>query len=325
MSKISVVIPVWNAARWVGSTLDSLCAQTHTDFEAIMVDDGSSDDSAEICRRYSDADSRFRLVQQENAGVSAARNRGIEESSGDMLAFLDADDLFPPDSLATMLRLHAETGAGIVAGTYLHTADPEKYCREWPENGGVSAGHEVLPADEAIRIGLYQKRIFNYPGGILYARHVLTGTGAPRFRNCRYEDLDFFYRAFERAGEICVTDAVTCLYRDTPGSFMNRWSDSRLDVLDVTDRIEQHFSGRGARLLKAARDRRFSAHYNMLVEMIRHDVDAPGQAERCMSVIRDLRSDILADPEVRIKNKLGALISYLGTPAIRLISRLSPK
>ncbi|MDE6342460.1 MAG: glycosyltransferase [Muribaculaceae bacterium] len=325
MSKISVVIPVWNAAKWIGSTLDSLGAQTHTDFEAIMIDDGSTDDSAEICRRYCAGDPRFRLVQQVNAGVSAARNRGIEESSGDLLTFLDADDMLPPDSLAVMLRLHDETGAAIVAGRYLRTSDPERLCREWTGKDSATAKHEVAPSDEAIRRGLYQKRIFNYPGGILYAHDVLRGSGAPRFRDCRYEDLDFFYRAFERAGEICVTDAVTCLYRDTPGSFMNSWSASRLDVLDVTDRIERHFSGRDAHLLRAARDRRFSAHYNMLVEMIRHGVGNPEQERRCLSVIRDLRSGILADPEVRIKNKIGALISYLGTPAIRLISRLSPK
>lgn len=323
MSKISVVIPVWNAAKWVGSTLDSIRSQTHDDFEAIMIDDGSTDESAAICMRYCDRDARFRLVRQKNAGVSAARNVGMEHSSGEYISFLDADDMLPPDALGTMLSLHDSTSAEIVAGRYLRTSDPEKDFREWTVDSAVAKRYEVISSDEAIRIGLYQKRMLNYPGGILYRRDILLGEGAPRFRPCRYEDLDFFYRAFERASGICLSDAVTCLYRDTPGSFMNTWSDSRLDVLDVTDRMEEHFKSRGATLLRAARDRRFSAHYNMLVEMTRHRVNNPAQIERCLRVIRSLRSEELSDPDVRIKNRLGALLSYLGAPAIRLISKLT--
>ena len=100
---ISVVIPMYNKAACVGHTLRTVQAQTFSDFEVVVVDDGSTDGSADIVERFDDA--RIRLVRQENAGVSAARNRGIEEAHYDLIAFLDADDEWKPDYLATQVAL----------------------------------------------------------------------------------------------------------------------------------------------------------------------------------------------------------------------------
>jgi glycosyltransferase involved in cell wall biosynthesis len=102
-SAVSVVIPLYNKVRHVGRALDSVLAQTYRDFEVIVVNDGSSDGSADVVGRYSDP--RIRLVHQENAGVSAARNRGIAEARADLIAFLDADDEWLPEHLETVLRL----------------------------------------------------------------------------------------------------------------------------------------------------------------------------------------------------------------------------
>lgn len=134
---------------------------------------------------------------------------------------------------------------------------------------------------------------------------------ALRFLPGRYEDLDLFYRAFERAETICLLDEVVYFYRDNPGSFINTWSPARLDVLNVVDRIEAHYAQGPADLLRAARDRSFSAHFNMLLAMRRAGVDLPEQKARCLNKIKQLRRQELRDPNVRIKNKLGALLSYL--------------
>ena len=100
---ISIVIPLYNKVGSVGRTLCSVLAQTYADYEVIVVDDGSTDGSAEVVRSF--ADNRIRLFTQPNAGVSAARNRGIEMSQGELIAFLDADDEWTPDYLATQMRL----------------------------------------------------------------------------------------------------------------------------------------------------------------------------------------------------------------------------
>lgn len=109
---VSVVIPLYNKVRHIGRALDSVFAQSHQEFEVIVVNDGSTDGSQEVVRKY--ADPRMRLVDQENAGVSAARNRGIAEAKGELVAFLDADDEWLPDHITTVGRLatrHPECGA----------------------------------------------------------------------------------------------------------------------------------------------------------------------------------------------------------------------
>lgn len=103
MTTVSAIIPLYNKVRHVQRAIDSVLAQTHADFELIVVDDGSTDGSAEVVRRR--ADRRIRLVEQENAGVSAARNRGAAEAKCELVAFLDADDRWLPDFLETVLRL----------------------------------------------------------------------------------------------------------------------------------------------------------------------------------------------------------------------------
>lgn len=315
MVAISVIVPVYNADEWLHDALASLQAQSYTDFEVILVNDGSTDESAAICRKYCDLDPRFKLIDQSNAGVSAARNTGIDHARGEWIAFMDADDIMPADAFAVMMTHACRSGAGIVAGGY---------TRGIPGRMPAGNGNSMtVPSDTAILIGLYQMKILNNPWGMLFRSSVFNGENPLRFRHCRYEDLDLFYQAFERTDKVCILDRTVYFYRDTPGSFINTWSEARLDVLDVSDRMTAHMADRSPALLRAAQDRRFSAHFNMLLEMTRHSVDNPMQKKRCIDVIKKQRLKELTDGKVRLKNKLGALLSYLGMPAIRLICRLS--
>lgn len=100
---ISIVIPLYNKEHQIANTLQSVFAQTYTDYEIVIVNDGSTDKSAEVVEKINDP--RIRLIQQQNAGVSAARNKGIEESRGEYIALLDADDEWKPNFLATINNL----------------------------------------------------------------------------------------------------------------------------------------------------------------------------------------------------------------------------
>ena len=103
MPFFSVIVPVYKARQWVGRAIESVLTQTFEDFELILVDDGSPDDSAEVIARYTDP--RVKLIRQENRGEGGARNRGIEASSGMWLTFLDADDQWLPECLEDRYRV----------------------------------------------------------------------------------------------------------------------------------------------------------------------------------------------------------------------------
>ncbi len=147
---VSVIIPLYNKAPYVGRALRSVSAQTFQDFEVIVVDDGSNDGGAEVVRAH--PDTRFRLVSQENAGPGAARNRGLAEAKGELVAFLDADDEWLPRFLETCVGLLEGYGAGVASVTVGYFLNPPDESKEqmWRARGvreGVErVGVETDPA-----------------------------------------------------------------------------------------------------------------------------------------------------------------------------------
>jgi glycosyltransferase involved in cell wall biosynthesis len=152
---VSIVVPTHNYARYLGEAIASVQQQTFTDWECVIVDDGSTDDPSEVMRHV--ADSRIRFIRQEQAGPSAARNRGLAESTGDLVQFLDADDLLGPMKLQAQVRILRERpdvdltycGARYFQDTAAEPDGPEP-ARVWldhpPYQVVSGCGLEVLPA-----------------------------------------------------------------------------------------------------------------------------------------------------------------------------------
>lgn len=109
---ISVIVPIYNVAPYLKQCLDSLLHQSYRDWQGILVNDGSTDDSLAIAEQYVQADNRFTLYSQPNSGLSAARNTGLKYATGEYVAFIDSDDYIAPDYLATLIA-HAD-GAELV-------------------------------------------------------------------------------------------------------------------------------------------------------------------------------------------------------------------
>ena len=103
--KLSIIIPVYNVAEWLSETVDSILAQTFRDFELVLVDDGSTDGSGELCDQYAAGDNRIRVIHQKNAGVSVARNVGVAAARGDYIGFTDSDDIIEADMYQRLLEL----------------------------------------------------------------------------------------------------------------------------------------------------------------------------------------------------------------------------
>ncbi len=144
-ARVSVIIPLYNKAPFVARSLDSVLAQTFGDFELIVVDDGSTDGGAGVVE--SRADARVRLVRQQNAGPGAARNRGIGEARGELLAFLDADDEWEPRYLAEGVSRLDAYGAGVASVTsgYFRVPPGESAEAMWRRRGLTEGVQRLAP------------------------------------------------------------------------------------------------------------------------------------------------------------------------------------
>jgi CDP-glycerol glycerophosphotransferase len=116
MARVSVVVPMYNVERYLDACLGSIARQTFTDLDVLMVDDGSTDGTAEIARGYADADERFTLIRQPNGGLGNARNTGSDAATGEYLAFVDSDDVLAPDAYERLAGTLDRTGSDFATG-----------------------------------------------------------------------------------------------------------------------------------------------------------------------------------------------------------------
>ena len=189
--KISVIIPVYNGARYLAETLDCVFAQTMAPHEIIIVDDGSTDDSPDILRRHGD---RLIVIRQENQGVAAARNTGLAHATGEAIAFLDQDDIWPAERNRIMAEaLAADPAIDVVAG--LVEMRNEATAPRTLSFELTTAHREMLVGSLLIRRGVFE-RVGNF--------NPVVGYG---------DDTDFMLRRVEEGVPTLRLDIVTLVYR----------------------------------------------------------------------------------------------------------------
>lgn len=315
---ISIVVPAFNAGEFLPHAVESVLAQTCGDWELILVDDGSADDTPQICDSAAAADTRVKAVHKPNGGLSDARNAGLEQASGEWICFLDADDALSPRALESMLSAARAAKADIVCADFYRSAQAIP-PRKWRPRYAAA----TLSGREAVRRMLYQKGLNHSAWGKLYSRQVW---GEERFRRGTwFEDLDLFYRVFLRAGRVAALPEPLYLYRENPGSFLHRFTPARADVLEVCDRMCRAMESETPELLRAARDRRLAAAFNIFCLLSANGLlkspSYSGVRRRCEEIIRSTRRESLADPEVRLRNKTGILATYAG--GFGLVARMA--
>lgn len=216
--KISVIMPVYNAEQYLPATLDSILAQTMGDFELICVDDGSTDASAVIIKRYASGDVRIRYHHKERTNAGDARNFGMRYADGEYLMFLDADDLFEPGLLEEMYRIITAGGADVgVCDAFLYNTEEDMMLkgdflhREYLGEKRCFEADELLPYIFQFINPAPWNKIFR---GAFLKRKKLCFQSLPRAN-----DLYFIYNAVALADRIAVSDKRLIRYRiGNPGS-----------------------------------------------------------------------------------------------------------
>lgn len=126
MAEISIIVPVYQVEKYIRQCIDSILAQTFTDFELILVDDGSKDNSGKICDEYAEKDKRIRVIHQKNSSAATARNNGMDKATGNYFAFIDGDDYIVPTMLECLYKTILEEDADIVACNYRYIFEDGK-------------------------------------------------------------------------------------------------------------------------------------------------------------------------------------------------------
>ena len=319
---VSVIVPAYNAERWLDAAVASVTAQTAQDWELVLVDDGSTDGTPALCDCLAAGDRRIRVLHTPNGGLSAARNNGLDMARGEWVTFLDADDLLHPRFLETMLSAAGRTGADIVNCAPLEFSTERAPFTETGESIHIDSYDPM----QAIRLGMYQRNgLHTSAWGKIYRRNLWE---SERFTpGIWYEDLDAFYRVWTHGRAFAQLDVAMYGYRQHPGSFLHNFTPRRQDVLEVTDRMERWVGEHIPALLPAARDRRMSAGFNIF--LLSEQAVRSGQCtrdevrdlqRRCFRIIRQRRLQSLLGRHTRPKNRLGALLSYLGPSCLRILS-----
>lgn len=166
--KISVIIPVYNTAEYLSRCLDSILNNTYRNLEVICVNDGSTDHSAAIIKQYSAADDRIIAVDQANAGISAARNTGLDRATGDFIAFIDSDDWVHPQYFEILNMAQVKSGACITACKYISTRE---YMSEYTTIDTNTVEISSVSNVEALKNGHLKRLVW----GRLYKRSAISG------------------------------------------------------------------------------------------------------------------------------------------------------
>lgn len=237
MEKVSVIIPAYNVERFIRECVNSVREQTYKNLEIIIVDDGSSDGTLDICQKLASEDDRIKIVNNGHGGVSRARNAGLDNATGELIVSVDSDDVILPDMIETLYNKMIETGAEVVAcGCRFITEEGEPIFDKCPAQEWVVSGRDAL-ASQDNEIGA--NAMIAAPWGKLTRKEVYDGK---RYKEgIVYEDRHLMPRLYYGVSRFAVIPYAGCLYRQRNGSIMHTSPDSdRLKLLfDVLhDHIE---------------------------------------------------------------------------------------
>ena len=229
--KVSVIVPVYNEEKYISATLDSIINQNFKDFELIVIDDGSTDNTLEIVtEKLSNSKINYKIIHQENNGVSSARNRGINESCGDYIVFVDADDylltdhlmhLYNPDYDFNLIQLVKKDGEKL-SKTHFYDSDE-------------------ISTEDFIKLELEMKIPFNFVQ-LSYNADIIKNNGLKFREDVTYgEDSDFAMRALSYGDKIGICNEITYFYIQHESSLISTSKLKRFDYIPVLEDLAEFY------------------------------------------------------------------------------------
>lgn len=292
---ITIIIPMFNAEEYISKCLDSLIQQTYDNIEIIVVDDGSTDNSLRICKAYAEQDFRLKIIHQSNQGVSAARNRALQEAEGIYIVFVDADDYVGKDYVSDLWELVCNTKCDVAISRYSTELDYDVS----QDSGKI----RTFNAENAIINMLLSKGFDTSVCCKLVKKCDISGY---EFRTdlVLAEDLEFFYKILKKCSDVAFIDKVDYFYVHHNQGAINRLSNSKVKSMRIFDELIEECDN--AKILDALISKYVSTCFHLLSLNNSENIDLI----EIENVIRKYRKKAIKGHFVAKKVKVACIMSY---------------
>ena len=308
---VSLILPVYNTGKHLRRCIASIQAQSYENWEAILVNDGSTDDSGQLCDLLADEDSRIRAVHQKNAGLSAARNTGISRASGEFISFIDSDDLVLPDFIAALLQQFDKDTIDIAVVGII-----DRYGSQ--DRVNTSPLRETLSYEEFFKLTLLGRA----PGSVCNRLYRRSALDKMRFRVGRYyEDSFFTIDGLGHFREVSVNLEPLYVYIHRERSITTEpFSFSSLDLIKAADLAHRICEQSYPQAKKAATFRWISARFVVLDRLLQ--VHSPAEKTIRAQLIKNLRAhtwQVVKISHFHYTRKIAAVTLFFSWPLYKLL------
>ena len=282
MPEISIIVPVYRAEKYLNACVVSILNQTYSDFELVLIEDGSPDQSGAICDEYAQKDDRVRVIHQPNQGQAAARNHALPMTQGKWLCYVDSDDAIHPQMLEHLHRAAEKSGAGISMCQFLEAPEPPEDYEQPAE-----FSYTLLTMDEKTLTELHDRD--QYPGWVACAKLIRRELveGYPFHTGRVYEDNEAVTRWLLPAKTLAMLPTQLYFYRTNPESTTkSQFSLKKLDYLWALESMIDYFQSVGFHTLAQRFVERYVEAVAAACYGVRNELKRP---ERANGILADVQ------------------------------------
>lgn len=314
---VSIIIPVYNVCQYLECCLQSVLKQTYHNIEIILVDDGSTDGSGDLCDEYARKDTRIITIHQDNQGQAAARNKAFSVSKGAFIVYIDSDDYVSKNYVELLVKFVIEKDADIVQ-CEMRKFRSEAQIKDVARTGEINI--EVYTASTALEEFCYQRKFYAGPCCKIIRREILDDIPFPE--DMGYEDMAIMFRLLGKAKKIILLPRIMYYYRQHNKSTMhNRFSDKKIDRIRIAEQLKEYIETYYPENIQAMKSRYLLAQLQLIMELPfdkKYD-----ELRKCVKDnIHITRKDVIQDKKAKKSLRAMACASYGGIYLLMFLGRV---
>ncbi|WKY43080.1 glycosyltransferase family 2 protein [Eubacteriaceae bacterium ES2] len=319
--KVTIIIPIYNQIKYLQQSINSAIRQTYSDIQIILIDDGSTDGSSQICDKYEAIDQRIQVIHKKNGGLSSARNVGLDTMIGTYVTFLDGDDILASDFIDKAVELCEKNSADIAILDM-------KYFTDEIDNEKNQMEEEIehiYEPERAIEESLYQVLYSCCAPGKIYKSEIFKEIRFPLKKLA--EDLAICHKVINNANKIVYLNKIGYYYRQHNMSITHVFNPNRMDALVWAHDIQHFCKQNYPNIIEAAQCRLFNVAVHLLLDISAKDELDKVYKPIIWKDIKKTRFVVIRNKKIRLREKFAAVLTFGGTTLLRSVwnSKLAVK